>query len=365
MVKPWRIAFRADVSLEIGTGHVMRCLTLAQALRENGAECRFVTRDLPGHLAGRIEKAGFDVTLLPAPQGSVPSPPPDHAAWAGVGWEQDAAQTREAIAGIEPDWLVVDHYSFDARWEQAVYPASAKLLVIDDLADRPHDCDLLLDQNLGRRAEDYDGLLPDRCTRLIGPEYALLRSEFAELRAEALVARSGRSLKNLMISMGGVDAADATSTVLEALRDAPLPGDLRISVIMGSSAPALSKVRKLAAGMPWCTEVAVDVDDMAARMAGADLAIAATGSAAWERCCLGLPTISVVTAMNQREAAVALESSHAVRLVEIEELPRELIRIVEEIMEEPSILFQISRKALQITDGAGTARVIAAVMEEI
>jgi len=355
-----RIAFRVDASLEIGTGHVIRCLTLAQALRKNGAECRFITRDLPGHLADRIKKAGFDVALLPAAPGPLPLPPPVYASWAGVNWEQDAIETQEAVSGIELDWLIVDHYAFDARWEQAVCRGNAKLLVIDDLADRPHDCDLLLDQNLGRRADDYDGLVSDHCTRLIGPEYALLRPEFAELRAEALVSRGGRRLKNLMISMGGIDAADATSTVLEALREAPLPEDLQISVIMGSSAPALEDVRKLAADMHWPTEVDVDVNDMAERMATADLAIGAGGSTTWERCCLGLPAIVIQTAENQAAAAVSMAKDGAAlapKPLFAPDFAQSLGEVLAEAADSLN-LGSLSEAAARICDGDGAARVL-------
>ena len=204
----------------------------------------------------------------------------------GPGWAGPRTRPRRApLSRDVPDWLVMDHYALDARWMRAACPAGTRRMVIDDLADRPHDCDLLLDQNLGHIASDYDGLVPDSCTRLMGPRYALLRPEFAERRAAALAARADRGLQTLMISMGGIDAPDATSTVLGALRDAPLPLGLRISVIMGARAPALETVRALAQSMPRPTEVAVDVDDMAARMAAADLAIGAGGGTTWERCC--------------------------------------------------------------------------------
>jgi UDP-2,4-diacetamido-2,4,6-trideoxy-beta-L-altropyranose hydrolase len=288
----------------------MRCLTLARALRRAGVACRFITRALPGHLAGRIAEDGFEVTLLPAPHGAVPEGPPNHAHWAGIGWAQDAEETRAAL-GRAPDWLVIDHYAFDARWQKAARPEGTRLMVIDDLADRPHACDLLLDQNLGRDAGDYDRLVPETCTRLVGPRYALLRPEFAAARPEALVGRAGRGLRHLLISMGGVDSVDATSAVLNALRDAPLPDDLRITVIMGGNAPALKRVRALACNMPRPTQVVVDVDDMAARMAAADLAIGAGGATTWERCALGLPSIIVQIADNQAGIARALATEGA------------------------------------------------------
>jgi len=354
-----KIAFRTDASLEIGTGHVMRCLTLARALRRAGASCRFVTRAHPGHMGDRIAAEGFDVTVLSAPNGLAPEAPPLHAHWAGVEWAQDAAETRDALDGA-PDWLVIDHYALDARWQRAVCPSGTRRMVIDDLADRPHDCDLLLDQNLGHAAGDYDGLVPDRCTRLMGPRHALLRPEFAERRAAALADRAGRGLKRLMISMGGIDGVDATSAVLGALRDAPLPPDLRISVIMGSRAPALEKVRALAQSMPRPTEVVVDVDDMAARMAAADLAIGAGGGTTWERCCLGLPSIIVETAENQSGIADAMARAGAGLAPGGLHAPGFAQALSEAVAEagDPARLEALSMAAAGICDGDGAARVL-------
>jgi len=354
------IAFRADASLEIGTGHVMRCLTLARSLRETGVACQFITRSLPGHMGDRIADEGFDLTLLPAPRGPAPDGPPAHARWAGVDWEQDAAETR-AVLGAAPDWLVIDHYAFDARWQRATCPAGTKLMVIDDLADRPHVCDLLLDQNLGHDPRNYDGLVPDDCTRLIGPSYALLRPEFAEARGEALAARESRGLKHLMISMGGIDAVDATSVVLDALRGAPLPEGLQISVIMGGRAPTLEKVRALAKIMPRRTEVSVDVDDMATRMAAADLAIGAGGATTWERCSLGLPSIIVEIADNQAGVAQTLSAAGAALdpgSVLAPDFVRKLLAVLAAATI-PARLGMMTEKAASICDGGGCNKVAA------
>lgn len=352
------IAFRVDASLSIGTGHVMRCLTLARALRARGATCRFVTRALPGHLAAQIEAAGFGLTLLPAATGPAPEAPPAHAAWASVDWATDAAETRAALED-RPDWLVMDHYAFDVRWQCAARPEGTKLMVIDDLADRPHDCDILLDQNLGHTARDYDGLVPEHCIRLTGPHHALLRPEFAQARASVLAERLARGLCHLLITMGGVDLQDATSQVLRAVQGADLPEDMCITVVMGSRAPALDNVRALARDMPRPTEVAVDVTDMAARMASADLAIGAAGSTTWERCALGLPTIIVQIANNQ--AGIAQELSDAGAALDPGPLnaPEFAKNLQAALAEVPSQLGIMSDRAADICDGDGTARVVA------
>lgn len=233
-------------------------------------------------------------------------------------------------------------------------------MVIDYLADRPHACDLLLDQSLVHESGDYDGLVPDRCTRLIGPRYALLCPEFGELRDVALVARQRRELSNLIVSMGGVDTTDATSRVLAALRTAPLLPEMQICVIMGGRAPALEHVRAIARTMPRLTEVAVDVRDMALRMARADLAIGAGGSTTWERCCLGLPSIIVETADNQIGIAEAMVKVGAGIALGPLQSPRFATALHETVAEtnNPTRLRALSKAASVICDGHGVRRVI-------
>ena len=304
-----KIAFRADASVQIGTGHVMRCLTLANELRGRGHTCRFVCRDLLGHLSQTIGDAGFDLTLLPAPAADfkVGDNDPDHAAWAGVPWKLDAEQTLAAAHDV--DWLVVDHYAFDARWQDAALGPKAKFFVIDDLADRPHNADLLLDQNLGRSVSDYDGLVPLTCTRLIGPAYVLMRPEFAELREESLARRKSAQLAHILVTMGGMDNDDVTSKVLTVIAKSDLPEACEITVVMGRNAPWLSKVRGAAARMPRPTHVVVDVTQMASLMLQSDLAIGAAGGTSWERCSLGLPSLHLVLADNQASAAQAIDDA--------------------------------------------------------
>ena len=318
-----KAAFRTDASLLMGSGHVMRCLTLADALKAQGVECHFISREHPGHLMEIIRQRGYVVAVLPAKPSASPSDAhsprcvgePAHAPWLGCDWQTDAQQTGTILATLQPDWLVVDHYALDQRWEVALQPHYRKLLVIDDLADRPHHCNLLLDQNLGRRPEDYVGLVPAECEVLAGPQYALLRPEFAELRPYSLQRRQQPQLKQLLVTMGGVDAPNATGQVLQALKDCPLPQDCRITVVMGAAAPWLAQVRDVAAQMPWPAEVLVNVNDMARCMADSDLAIGAAGSTSWERCCLGLPTLLLVLAENQAPGAQALDASGAAVLI--------------------------------------------------
>ncbi len=363
------IAFRTDASLQIGTGHVMRCLALADALQSAGAKCHFICREYPGNLITSIFQRGFTVSVLPvATDTSVTNEvsvetQSNYAAWLGADWAKDAAQATIGIGATEVDWLIVDHYAIDARWEQALRPMCRKLMVIDDLADRPHDCDLVLDQNLGRNAGDYSQLVPEDCTVLAGPLYALLRPEFAVLREESLRRRASPQLKHMLIAMGGVDQDDATGKLLEALQDCQLPAEMRITVVMGQLAPWLGRVQLLAKQMLQPTEVKVNVTNMAQLMTDSDLAIGAAGSTSWERCCLGLPTLIVVLAENQRNAAAALVKSGSVRTIgNVDAIPQALQSMLN-LLVTSDALSQLSQKSCLITDGQGTSRVRKALSE--
>ena len=231
-------------------------------------------------------------------------------------------------------------------------------MVIDDLADRPHHCDLLLDQNLGRQTQDYANLVPAQCKLLIGPQYALLRPEFAALRAYSLQRRQQPTLKNILITMGGVDLPNATEQVLQALKGCALPQDCCISVIMGLQAPWSEQVRTQAQDMPWPTEVMVNISDMAQRMADSDLAIGAAGSTSWERCCLGLPTLMVVLADNQQTGAKALEAAQAVYLIGIVRDIAEQLPLAITSLNQVNQLMQLITFTSSITAGLGVEKVV-------
>ncbi len=363
-----RIAFRTDASLDIGNGHVMRCLALAASMRREGADCRFITRAHPGHLAALIRSQGFEVALLPQTAAVTQQPAeqnpaaPAHAAWLGCAWQTDAAQSRHLLEAWVPDWLVLDHYALDARWESALRPYYGKLLVIDDLADRRHGCDLLVDQNFGRDSDDYAALTPAGCTVLCGPEYALLREEFASWRQQSLARRQLTTVQSLLITMGGVDKGNATGTALNALRQSTLPADCGITVVMGPNAPHLAAVRKQAHSLPWPVDVQVGVSDMARLMASSDLCIGAAGSTAWERCCLGLPSVLLVLAENQETAARRLRASRAMVTLAYKADPTdELRKTVDHIVKNADLLYEMSQQSRLITDGCGTSRVASAM----
>jgi UDP-2,4-diacetamido-2,4,6-trideoxy-beta-L-altropyranose hydrolase len=362
-----QVVFRTDASLKIGIGHVMRCLTLADALRTQGATSTFICRQHEGHLIQQIEQHGHDVIALPLTPcfGSDPQHKLAHADWLGVHWTQDARQSCDAIKDRKFDWLVVDHYALDIQWEQALRANYNKLMVIDDLADRAHCCDLLLDQNLGRSSKDYKSLIPPNAKTLIGPRYALLRPEFAQLRTYSLSRRADGRLRNLLITMGGVDKDNVTGKVLNALADSDLPAELQITVVMGQHAPWIEQVKEQAAKLLNPTEVLKGVSNMAQLMANSDLCIGAAGSTTWERCCLGLPTAMIPLAENQKHSAAFLGQMKAVLLLNVNLSMRNyLIEIINEMSSSKARMQQLCACASDVTDGRGSDRVVSRLISQ-
>lgn len=352
--------FRADASVQIGTGHVMRCLTLADGLSARGLECKFVCSEQVGHMADVIARRGYGVHLLPVGPGSgqLPYEAGVHASWLGTSWERDAAGVRTFLIQYAPQWLVVDHYAIDGRWERSLADACGQILVIDDLADRRHDCTILLDQSVGRDVNDYEGLIDPKCKCLVGPQYSLLRPEFRALRDDSLKRRDASGVRRLLVTMGGVDAPNATRAVLDVLASLPFLESCHIDVVMNAQAPWLADVEERLASMPTATTLHVSPPSMARLMADSDLAIGAAGTTALERCCLGLPTLQVVLAVNQEHGAAALERAGAAICIGqpgdiASSLPDQLQRLLR-----PEILAEMSLAARGVTDGDGVSRVL-------
>ena len=354
------IVFRVDASLEIGNGHVIRCLTLASALQQLGARCRFVCSAHKGNLIALIQQRGFEADELPAIRRSdVPHGTSGKAVHDDYDWQEDAARTAGILANTVIDWMIVDHYALDARWEEQLRPLCAHVMVIDDLANRPHLCEVLLDQNLGRDRQDYLAFTPAGCTVLTGPQFALLQPPFSRLRHSSLQRGRSGPINRLLVTMGGADTENATGFVLEALKTCTLPPDLRVTVVMGPHAPYRDQIINLAQSMPRETEVLINVTNMAELMAQSDLAIGAAGTTSWERCCLGLPTLLLVLDDNQRAVALAQQQLNcAILLPDMHRLNEHLCNAINRAST-PGVLARMSEAAAKVTDGEGATRVIA------
>ena len=356
------IVFRADASTEIGSGHVMRCLTLADALSQDGHQCQFVCREQEGHLGELIVSRGYSMSLLPSSTESVSCQASDdvtdYAGWLGVSWQEDANQTLDCFSLSKPDLLVIDNYALDFEWENRLSSAVKKIFVIDDLANRPHRCDFLLDQNLGRTTHDYDGLVPAGCTKLIGPRFAMLRPEFVKFRERSLARREAGEIKRILISLGGVDQGNVTGQVLEAIGYLAFEEDLELDIVMGASAPHTPKIRRQVNRLSCRATVSVNVDDMAERMSLADLSIGGVGSTSWERCSLGLPSLLFVLAENQAAAAQALVEARAAIVVDsICQMLCELKRLIQ-IEGGSGSLREMAKASSELVKGEGCGEIL-------
>lgn len=299
-----KIAFRTDASSQIGTGHFMRCLTLAEELKKQRAKVRFISRNLPANLSDMLKQKGLEYVPLGADAKQVPIDELAHSSWLGTSQSQDAKATVQALADCLCDWLVVDHYALDERWESVVRVSCKKLMVIDDLADRQHDCDVLLDQNYYANMQTrYIGKVPSLCQLLLGPSYALLRDEFRKLH-EQIKPRTGE-VKRILVFFGGVDADNYTSLAIEALAEMNIAQ--HIDVVIGAQHPYRDQIKNACITHGYVCHV--QTTRMAELMAEADLAVGAGGSASWERCAMGLPSLIIELAGNQSKSAIDLDSA--------------------------------------------------------
>lgn len=292
------ILIRVDSSTLIGSGHLMRCLTLAERHRQNGDEVTFICRDLAGNLSGLVQDNGFKLVVLP--RSNCDKILTGYEKWLTVSQEQDAADVVKIIQQLgKVNRVVIDSYAIDEKWEKIVRPYTDELFVIDDLANRKHDCDILLDQNFYLNKDSrYIGLVPARCQLLLGPKYALLREEFYQ--AKEKMKHNEEQLHNILVFYGGVDATDETSKAIKALMMLKSNGeltDVKISIVVGASNVRKDDIAVLCQKASF--RYLCQVSNMAELMAKADLMLGAGGTTTWERCFLQLPSIVTAVAENQ------------------------------------------------------------------
>ncbi|USR89925.1 UDP-2,4-diacetamido-2,4,6-trideoxy-beta-L-altropyranose hydrolase [Phormidium yuhuli AB48] len=356
-----KVIFRVDSSAQIGSGHLIRCRTLAEELRRRGAEVRFICREHRGNLIHLLSQAAFPVTVLPPPPESSGEMREDYQAWLGVSGETDAQETLLALGGESADWLVVDHYGLDAVWERQLRPQVKQILVIDDLANRPHDCDVLLDQNYSQLGERrYQGLVPHSCRLLLGPRYGLLRPEYQLYRQTRSPHRG--QVRRVLVFFGGTDSQNMTGKALEALSSSEFEG-ISVDVVVGANNPHRGELEQLvearhSAGIGE-TRLYSTRPHLADLMAQADLALGAGGTTTWERCCLGLPTVVVSIAENQVAACEALQAEGVIQYLGAASHINvtQLRTVLCEWLGQPSQLQDMSVQGQLHVDGLGTQRV--------
>lgn len=292
----------------------------------------FICREEPGHLADLIREQGYAVTLLPAVTPFL--------------WEADAQQVMKSLGTQTTDWLVVDHYDIDSRWETLLRNNADRIAVIDDLANRQHDCDAIIDQNYRQGFPNrYDHLVSESCIKLLGPRYLLLRPEFA--LARKTLKRDVSDVRRILVNFGGTDEPNLSLRALQAIQSLQVAG-LAVDVVIGQTNPHIAVLQKETKRLPGA-KLHVQSNRMAELICAADLAIGASGSSTWERCCLGLPTLALVLADNQREAAGELgEAGIIVNLGESNISVQKLAAEVDRLMKDHDLRARLSERSMQL-----------------
>ncbi len=363
-MKSKNVALRVDASAQMGLGHFMRCLTLADALKNRGVNTRFLSRNLPAYLQQVLQSKGHEATIFGSIEGGDVCDTLAHASWLESTQQQDVTDCAEALSDLSWDWIIVDHYALDKRWESAGSGFAKKIMVIDDIADRPHQADVLLDQNLYLNMQQrYAGLLNAECVQLLGPQYALLRTEFLQQR-HTLRERAG-NVKKLLIFFGGTDATNETGKTLEAIAMLKMP-ELELDIVVGASNPHFAEL-EFQGGKLANTRIHRQVSNMAELIHAADIAIGAAGTATWERCALGLPALVMAVAENQIEIARGVAHFKAQQYlgtcadVSAEKISSQLKIAIES----PFALREMSRAALSLVDGLGADRLVEVLQEAV
>ena len=347
------VLFRADASNLIGTGHVMRCLTLANRIKTFDADCVFACRSILPVLARRIGEAGHELVMLPevlsSNAGNIP-----HASWLAASWQDDAKSTTVVAGDRHASWIVVDHYGLDAGWENRVATDGRKIAVIDDLADRDHSCSVLVDQNLRANPQTrYASRVPDNCQMLLGPRYALLRPEFSG-RPDNIRKFASKAVV-FLVAFSGADSAKLTGMAIKVLAKMCRPVD-QVHIVAGSQNTDLAGITKQCAVLGW--QLHVDTDRVAEFMLASDVAIGAGGGMLCERAAMGLPAVAIAIAGNQKEQVAQADAQGLVLGCDLETLNHGLLQEMILRLRDDVVLRQhMSAACRAVVDGLGAMRV--------
>ena len=271
------IAFRVDGGRSIGSGHVVRCMTLARELQALKCETRFIMRETDGNLGSWVEQAGFEVSLISGSQLADVKTDLDTGPLPAQTQLEDARLTLVALENWYPDWVVVDHYGLGMDWERELSKTGTSIFAIDDLANRHHQCDVLLDVNYFETDQScrYELLVPSNCRRLIGPRFALLQPEYASIHATLPIANG--KVRRILVFFGGSDSSNQSSNVISAL-SAPDLSYLAVDLVLGFNNSHIEQITALSASR-GNVNIHQNLATLAELTARADFAIGAGGFA--------------------------------------------------------------------------------------
>lgn len=339
--------FRVDASYKIGYGHIHRCITLADSFASAGINCTFICKDLEGFPKNLIRSQGYNLELISSSD-------------LKKNWLDDVLYTKK-IVKKRVDFIIVDHYEINHLWEKELKKLSKQMIVIDDLSNKKHDCDILINQNLGTVKEDYINLVPKETKLFIGPQYALLRPEFRQFRDFSIKRRKNLTIKNLLISLGGVDENNFVYEVLAALKKIEHETLSQVDVIIGNGNTKKKSLNKIANEFSISLNFYENITNMAEIMSRSDLIIGGGGISSWERCSLGIPSIIFILADNQKKGAYALEKEKCSILIKNNEYFEEELKSALNYYSNESNLKNSINSCLSICKGDGVNKILKSI----
>jgi UDP-2,4-diacetamido-2,4,6-trideoxy-beta-L-altropyranose hydrolase len=364
------VFIRTDSSVKLGIGHAMRCLTLADELKKRGCSITFVSSSMLEAVKDLVHGKGYELYFIEGlnKQHDYPLPQSNDNIHSKENEDEDARQTKDIISVMrnKVEMLIVDHYGLGHKWESQMRTMASSIVVIDDMADRAHDCDVLLDQNLYvNGAGRYDRLVPSYCRKILGPGYALLRPEFKRIRQNKDIKSRGGDVSKILIFIGGTDPSNETAKAIEAVRILNRP-EIAVDVVTGQANPLRDEIKIMCASSS-SIQYFCGPENLAEIMAGADLSIGAGGSTTWERCCLGLPTLIISVSLNQQAIAEGCHREEiGIYLGESKNVTPEIIKNeLERLICNKDEVISMSLKARSYVTGDGAEKVASILLDEI
>ena len=354
---------RTDASPVIGGGHFVRCLNLANFLTKKGAKVSFLSRNLGRDLASQIAAANCDAIDLPSNDTTITQHADNYQSWLGAEEQNDIDECLNLISDRESSSIIVDHYGVNEEWISIAKKSCRKLIVLDDLAERRLDVDIVVNQNLGWLAKDYVNLVGPKTKLLIGPQYALLSENYASARGNLKRDFTNPEPLRILVSLGGADIENVSGQVARALERFQTKDDFVVTIVLGPMNPNLNKLNQICERSGGKVKILQGADNLVDAYTFHDIAIGAAGGSSWERCCLGLPTILVPIAANQKRAATELQQVGAGFLLDFlqDNFEDDLAQALRQ-MSNKETRSSMSKQAMQICDGLGGKRVANEIM---
>ena len=333
------IFFRVDSSFNIGFGHLNRCLILAEIFKKRKIKVHFICKNLKGNLTNKIKFRGYNLHLIKNVKNSN---------------YEDYLNTKKILEKFKNETcnLVIDNYRWDEKYEQKIRFLVEKIIVIDDLANRKHDCDLIIDQNLYSKFERrYDNLVPKNCHKLLGPKYVLLRKEFLTSKKKTQI----NSTNKIFVSFGGQDISNQTVKVLAAIKKSKL-NYKKINFLVNKSNTNLKDLKKISKNMKGVV-ISTNEKKLVKLIQKSDLCVGAAGSMTWERAYLGIP--SIVSILSENQLGIANTMGKKKCIYNMGWSKNVKISDYQKIFDQLKIneLNSMSQRNKKVIDGKGTSRI--------